>query len=138
MRRTPSCRACMPPARCACVSVHGANRLGTNSLLDLIVFGKHAGLQRRRICQWAPVSSRCPPTPPTLPASSSTPCCNSSGAEKACDIAAEMKTVMFDHVGVFRTEEGMQHALEKVRELQRALPARAHRRPAARSSTPSC
>ena len=30
---------------CACVSVHGANRLGTNSLLDLIVFGKHAGLR---------------------------------------------------------------------------------------------
>src|SRR3990172_3596527 len=30
---------------CACVSVHGANRLGTNSLLDLVVFGKHAGLK---------------------------------------------------------------------------------------------
>ena len=35
---------------CACVSVHGANRLGTNSLVDLIVFGKHAGHQRRRVC----------------------------------------------------------------------------------------
>ena len=36
---------------CACVSVHGANRLGTNSLLDLVVFGKHAGLQGRGIRQ---------------------------------------------------------------------------------------
>ncbi len=36
----------------ACVSIHGANRLGTNSLLDLIVFGKHAGSERRRLCQW--------------------------------------------------------------------------------------
>jgi succinate dehydrogenase / fumarate reductase, flavoprotein subunit len=35
----------------ACVSVHGANRLGTNSLLDLIVFGKHAGLDMVRFCQ---------------------------------------------------------------------------------------
>jgi succinate dehydrogenase / fumarate reductase flavoprotein subunit len=36
---------------CACVSVHGANRLGTNSLLDLVVFGKHAGLARRGVRQ---------------------------------------------------------------------------------------
>ncbi len=36
---------------CACVSVHGANRLGTNSLLDLVVFGKHAGQPRRPVRQ---------------------------------------------------------------------------------------
>ena len=43
---------------------------------------------------------------------------NGNGTEKAADIANEMKSVMFDHVGVFRTEDGMEQALEKVRELQ--------------------
>ena len=43
---------------------------------------------------------------------------NGSGNEKAADIAREMKEVMNDHVGVFRVEEGMQQALDKVRELQ--------------------
>jgi succinate dehydrogenase / fumarate reductase, flavoprotein subunit len=40
---TPVCRASTPRGECACASVHGANRLGTNSLLDLLVFGKSAG-----------------------------------------------------------------------------------------------
>ena len=43
---------------------------------------------------------------------------NGSGKEKAADIAREMKEVMFDHVSVFRVEEGMRQAVEKVRELK--------------------
>ncbi len=38
---------------CACVSIHGANRLGTNSLLDLVVFGKHAGLRAAEFAKGA-------------------------------------------------------------------------------------
>ena len=41
---------------CACVSVHGANRLGTNSLLDLIVFGKHTGLQAAEFARGADIA----------------------------------------------------------------------------------
>ncbi|NIQ10013.1 MAG: succinate dehydrogenase/fumarate reductase flavoprotein subunit, partial [Gammaproteobacteria bacterium] len=43
---------------------------------------------------------------------------NADGKEKAKAIADEMKATMFDHVGVFRTEEGMQQALDKIRELK--------------------
>jgi succinate dehydrogenase / fumarate reductase, flavoprotein subunit len=105
---------------CACVSVHGANRLGTNSLLDLIVFGKHAGLRAAEFSQG--VSFQTLPADPTqfilqqLDAIS-----NSSGGEKVYVIGNEMKSVMFDDVGVFRTQEGMQKALDKVHELQERL-----------------
>ena len=88
----------------ACVSVHGANRLGTNSLVDIIIFGKYSGLQAAEYARQQ------------LDA-----ILNSTGTENAADIANEMKSVMFDHVGVFRTEDGMAQALEKVRELQERL-----------------
>ena len=45
---------------CACVSVHGANRLGTNSLVDILVFGRRAG-KCRGVCQLAPIGPSCPP-----------------------------------------------------------------------------
>ena len=44
--------------------------------------------------------------------------CTGSGSENLLDIATEMKSVMFDHVSIFRTDEGMSQALEKVRELR--------------------
>ncbi|MGQ9833153.1 MAG: FAD-dependent oxidoreductase [Candidatus Villigracilaceae bacterium] len=101
----------------ACVSVHGANRLGTNSLLDLIVFGKYAGLHAAEYAKGADF--------PSLPADAGdyiqghlSRLRSGSGKENAFNIAREMKKVMFDHVGIFRTEAGMKQALEKVRELQ--------------------
>jgi succinate dehydrogenase / fumarate reductase flavoprotein subunit len=104
----------------ACVSVHGANRLGTNSLLDLIVFGKHAGLRAAEFTQGAEYQ--------VLPADAEDftrqqldEILNSHGEEKAYDIGVEMKSVMFDDVGVFRTEEGMKAALEKVRQLRQRI-----------------
>ncbi|OQX61726.1 MAG: succinate dehydrogenase flavoprotein subunit [Anaerolinea sp. 4484_236] len=88
----------------ACVSVHGANRLGTNSLVDIIVFGKHSGL---KAAEYAKSTDYIP-----LPENPST------GEERISEIGREMKEVMFDHVGVFRVEEGMQEALAKIRELK--------------------
>lgn len=100
----------------ACVSVHGANRLGTNSLLDLIVFGKYAGL---RAAEFAKGASFLPlPADPTeFTRQQFDRLLNSRGGERAAVLAREMKSVMFDHVGIFRTAEGMQQALAKVREL---------------------
>lgn len=102
---------------CACVSVHGANRLGTNSLVDLIVFGKHAGLQAAEYANGA-----------DLPALSGDPTefsrqqidqlMNGSGKEKAAQIGREMRQVMMDNVGVFRTEEGLAQAVDKINELR--------------------
>ncbi len=101
----------------ACVSVHGANRLGTNSLLDIITFGKHAGLRAAEFARSAGFQPL-PPDPTGFARQQFESLRNSSGTERAIDIANEMKTIMDDHVGVFRTEEGMQLAVEKVRELR--------------------
>jgi succinate dehydrogenase / fumarate reductase flavoprotein subunit len=101
----------------ACVSVHGANRLGTNSLLDLVVFGKYAGL---RAAEYANGVDFTPlPSDPTAFAEQQFNALrNGSGKENLTDISNKMKKVMFDDVGVFRTEEGMKRALEVVRELK--------------------
>ncbi len=101
----------------ACVSVHGANRLGTNSLVDIIVFGKYAGLHAAEFARGASFQP--------LPADAADFArhqldilLHSNGNEKVADISHEMKSVMFDHVGVFRTEEGLRQALDKIRELK--------------------
>jgi succinate dehydrogenase / fumarate reductase flavoprotein subunit len=101
----------------ACVSVHGANRLGTNSLLDLVVFGKHAGL---RAASFAKDASYQPlPAEPTAFARAQfESILHADGKENAFDISTEMKKVMFDEMGIFRSGKGMQHALEVVRELK--------------------
>ncbi len=102
---------------CACVSVHGANRLGTNSLLDLIVFGKHAGL---RAAEYARQAEPAPlPADPTAEARAQLDALrNGDGTENAFDIGNEMKKIMFEDVGVYRTEQGMEAAIEKLRSLK--------------------
>jgi succinate dehydrogenase / fumarate reductase flavoprotein subunit len=101
----------------ACVSVHGANRLGTNSLLDLVVFGKYAGLRAAeysRGVDYIPL----PDDPEGFAREQFDRIRNGSGKENVFDIGREMKKVMFDDVGVFRTDEGMKRALAKVGELR--------------------
>ncbi|MGB7873720.1 MAG: succinate dehydrogenase flavoprotein subunit [Anaerolineales bacterium] len=101
----------------ACVSVHGANRLGTNSLLDIIVFGKHAGLRAAEFAQGADYVPL-PADPTAFSREQFDGLRHGSGEANVFDIGNEMKSIMFDDVGVFRTEEGMQTALKKVNELQ--------------------
>lgn len=106
---------------CACVSVHGANRLGTNSLLDLVVFGRAAGLDLQqalgeglshrlenaddidaalqRVARWE----------------------NPSNTEDALAIRNEMKKTMQENFGVFRDGEHMTKGLNKLKELQTRL-----------------
>ncbi|MDX1437137.1 MAG: succinate dehydrogenase flavoprotein subunit [Anaerolineales bacterium] len=102
---------------CACVSVHGANRLGTNSLLDLVVFGKYAGMKAAEYANGAefkPLQG----DPTEQVRGELDVLLNGSGKEKAASLGEEMKSVMMDDVGVFRNEEGMQNALNKIRELK--------------------
>ena len=101
----------------ACVSVHGANRLGTNSLVDIVVFGKQAGLKAAEYAQgsaYAPL----PKDPDGFVRQQLDQLRHNDGSERIVDIRREMQEVMFDHIGVFRMEEGMQQAVDKVRELQ--------------------
>lgn len=102
---------------CACVSVHGANRLGTNSLLDLLVFGKYCGVKAAEFAQGADMQIM-PGDAADYVRSQMNALLNSSGKERATDIGNDMKAIMMEQVGVFRTEEGMAQAVEKVRELK--------------------
>ncbi|MBN1303412.1 MAG: FAD-binding protein [Anaerolineales bacterium] len=105
---------------CACVSVHGGNRLGTNSLVDIVVFGKEAGIKAAAFSQ-----SVDPPKLPEHPEEEIEQLLKAfnlgDGSETIYGISNEMKSEMFDNMGVFRTEEGMTHALEKIRELKKRL-----------------
>jgi succinate dehydrogenase / fumarate reductase flavoprotein subunit len=102
---------------CACVSVHGANRLGTNSLLDLVVFGKHAGLKAAEYAKGADLGKLSPDAEAGA-RSQIAALREGSGKENAYDIANEMKDVMFSDVGVYRTGSGMEEALDKLLELK--------------------
>ncbi|GIU97173.1 MAG: succinate dehydrogenase flavoprotein subunit [Actinomycetota bacterium] len=97
---------------CACVSVHGANRLGTNSLLDLVVFGRRAGLSA---AQDALEGSLAPlpedPAGPTL-AMLDAILTRTSG-DNAADIRRELQDAMFDLAFVVRSET----SLTKMREI---------------------
>ena len=102
---------------CACVSVHGANRLGTNSLLDLVVFGKHAGLRAAEYATQADFQEL--PADPTAEAKAQFDALrNGSGKENAFDIGNDMKKIMFEDVGIFRIEKGLEAAIEKIAALK--------------------
>jgi succinate dehydrogenase / fumarate reductase, flavoprotein subunit len=102
---------------CACVSVHGANRLGTNSLLDLVVFGKHAGLKAAEYARGSEYSNLSGETEASA-MSQFEALKNGSGKENAFTISTEMKKVMFEDVGIYRTGSIMESALDKVLELK--------------------
>jgi succinate dehydrogenase / fumarate reductase flavoprotein subunit len=101
----------------ACVSVHGANRLGTNSLLDLIVFGKHAGLHAAEFARQTALQAL-PKDAADFALDQLAKLRSSQGTEKLFEISKEMKAVMFDDVGIFRTEDGLKLSLEKLCELK--------------------
>ncbi|MGH2651615.1 MAG: succinate dehydrogenase flavoprotein subunit, partial [Actinomycetota bacterium] len=91
---------------CACVSVHGANRLGTNSLLDIVVFGRRGG---RHMAQFAAEADF--PEPPSRPETSIVEMLRGllrgPHIEFVADIRAELQRHMFDLCGVVRSEEGL-------------------------------
>ncbi len=101
----------------ACVSVHGANRLGTNSLLDLVVFGKRAGEDMARYCAEADLAPL-PPQPTQVIADTFRRLLETRDGEPAARLREEMQDIMMDYVGVFREESGIRTAIDKLRELR--------------------
>jgi len=102
---------------CACVSVHGANRLGTNSLVDLVVFGRRSGKALGEFCRRADYA----PLPPQAEAEAQSALeelRTSRGRERAGTLRNELQRVMMDKVGVFREAAGMREALATVRALK--------------------
>jgi len=102
---------------CACVSVHGGNRLGTNSLVDLLVFGRRAGRQMAAdVAGWdRPELSD---DAETAARSEIESIRTSKGGESFATIRSELADVMMDNVGVYRDEALLLGARQKVRELR--------------------
>lgn len=101
----------------ACVSVHGANRLGTNSLVDLIVFGKQAGIKAAAYAKEADLPELDEDVT-EFTRQQINQLQNGSGKEKPAVLGQEMRSAMMDKVSVFRTEEGLSAAVEKIKELR--------------------
>ncbi len=102
---------------CACVSVHGANRLGCNSLLDTLVFGRRSGMEINRYVQT--VDFQKPATDfEKVAADKISSLMAANGKEKVGDIMAGMQATMMENVSVFRMESPVTEALEKIRELK--------------------
>ncbi len=103
---------------CACVSVHGANRLGTNSLLDINVFGKRAGIaaaQYAATADWVEL----PEAPEKDVAAMLEHIATSDGGERVGALRREMQETMDFNAQVYRTEATLKQALSDVQQLRR-------------------
>ena len=101
----------------ACVSVHGANRLGTNSLLDINVFGRRSGIAAAQYAQahdFVPL----PEDPAAQVEELIERLRTSTGSERVADLRRELQECMDANVMVFRTEQTIKTAVEKVGELR--------------------
>lgn len=110
-------RGLFAAGECACVSVHGANRLGTNSLLDINVFGKRAGkyaVDYAREADFVPVPENAISEVEKLLAIAR----NATGTEKVAVLRKELQDTMDKNAQVYRTEESLNEALDKIAELR--------------------
>ena len=104
---------------CSCVSVHGANRLGTNSLLDLLVFGRAAG--NHIVSSLSKSTASHKPMPADAADKSLARIArldNSSDGEYAQDVANDIRDAMQLHAGVFRTQVSMDEGKRKIAALR--------------------
>jgi succinate dehydrogenase / fumarate reductase flavoprotein subunit len=109
---------------CSCVSVHGANRLGTNSLLDLLVFGKASGDHIVKSFKAADKSHK--PLPADTADRSLARLARLDGAtngEYAQDVANDIRTTMQQHAGVFRTQASMDEGVGKINAMRARVEA---------------
>ncbi|MFC0601183.1 succinate dehydrogenase flavoprotein subunit [Streptomyces palmae] len=101
----------------ACVSVHGANRLGTNSLLDINVFGRRAGIAAAEYSAKADFVEL-PENPAELVVKQVEQLRESTGNERVAELRRELQETMDANVMVFRTEQTIKTAVEKIAELR--------------------
>ncbi|MHA7817419.1 MAG: succinate dehydrogenase flavoprotein subunit [Pseudohaliea sp.] len=105
----------------ACVSVHGANRLGGNSLLDLVVFGRASGLFIESALREG-IDLREPSGDDLEEATRGLRRINeSSGGERAAELRKELQNVMQNHFGVFRKGDFMREGIEKLEGLRERI-----------------
>jgi succinate dehydrogenase / fumarate reductase flavoprotein subunit len=103
---------------CSCVSVHGANRLGTNSLLDLLVFGRAAGNHIVEFNNKNKEHKELPKDAADLTLSRLARLDNATSGEYAQDVANDLRAAMQLHAGVFRTQKVMDQGVVKIADLR--------------------
>ena len=103
---------------CSCVSVHGANRLGTNSLLDLLVFGKSAGKHIVEFVKGFGDHHTVPADAADRTLARLNQLDESKEGIYAQDIAGEIRQSMQQHAGVFRTQKGMDEGVVKINAIR--------------------
>ena len=108
---------------CSCVSVHGANRLGTNSLLDLLVFGRAAGYHIVEFNKTSKEHKDLPKDAADRTLERLARLDNASSGEYAQDVANDIRASMQQHAGVFRTQKSMDEGVVKVAELRKRVGA---------------
>ena len=103
---------------CSCVSVHGANRLGTNSLLDLLVFGKSAGKHIVEFVNGFGAHHAVPADGAERTLARLNQLQDSKDGTYAQDIAGDIRASMQTHAGVFRTQKSMDEGVEKINAIR--------------------
>src|SRR5690606_40066254 len=101
---------------CACVSVHGSNRLGTNSLLDINVFGKRAGnnaVEYAKTVDWTPL----PENPAAFVVGLVAQFKASQGTERIAALRKELQEEMDKNAQVFRTDESLASVTQTIHTL---------------------
>ena len=107
----------MAVGEAACVSVHGANRLGSNSLIDLVVFGRAAGLRCEETVQPGQSHAPLPEAASELALSRLDRFRNASGGTPTAELRDRMQRTMQSNCAVFRTDEILDEGHEKIHEI---------------------
>ena len=102
---------------CACVSVHGANRLGTNSLLDLVVFGKAAGDHLAKHIKRDESFAELPKDAADRPLSRLSRLDTTATGENVTQVGADMRRAIQTHSGVFRSGKLLDEGVGKIKEI---------------------
>jgi succinate dehydrogenase / fumarate reductase, flavoprotein subunit len=111
----------MAVGEAACVSVHGATRLGTNSLLDLVVFGRAAAGRAAEIVEPGASHSAIPPSAPDAALARFDRVHHAKGRLKTGAIRLAMQRAMQDHCSVFRSASVLEDGVRKIAEVTDAL-----------------
>jgi succinate dehydrogenase / fumarate reductase flavoprotein subunit len=101
----------------ACVSVHGANRLGSNSLIDLVVFGRAAGLQCAKTIEPGSAHADLPSDAADLALSRLDRFRNAKGGTPTASLRLKMQRIMQDHCAVFRDGPVLEAGMQKITEV---------------------
>ncbi len=106
---------------CSCVSVHGANRLGTNSLLDLLVFGRAAGNHIVEFNNKLKLHKPLPSNATDMTLARLDRLDNTTDGEYAQDVANDIRAAMQQHAGVFRTQATLDEGVAKIAALRKRV-----------------